>query len=70
MIEFPWIFRLVTVFFQTEFPTSSGLSLGEGGMPLHKVGVNCKKSATIDIKAKVPSIWATGCRLDICECII
>ena len=35
--------------------------LERGGMPLHDVvGVNCRKDATTDIKAQVPSIWLRG----------
>ena len=34
------------------------------------VGVNCKKGTTTDVKAQVHIIWAKGCMLDDCECII
>ena len=34
------------------------------------VGVYCNMDATTDIKAQVLSIWAKGCMLDNCTCII
>ena len=38
-----------------------------GGMPLHNtIWVNCKNI----IKAQVPSIWAKGCMIDKCVCVI
>ena len=47
--------------------------LEKGGMPLdNAVGVNSKKElgATLKIKAQVLSIWAKGCMLDDCACVI
>ena len=29
-----------------------------------------EQGATTDIKTQVPSIWAKGCMLDNCDCII
>ena len=49
------------------------LSPGEGPeMPLHNaVGINCKKGATIlKIEGQVSSIWAKGCMLYDCMCVI
>ena len=36
------------------------------------VGVNCEKGATtvLKIKAQVPNMWATGCILNNCVCVI
>ena len=33
-------------------------------------GMNCKKGSTTKIKAQVPSIWAKGCILRACVCVI
>ena len=42
-----------------------------GGMPLHDaVEVKSKINVTTDIEAQVPSIWAKGCMLDNCACVI
>ena len=42
-----------------------------GGIQLHEaVGVTCKKDATTDIKAQVPSIWAKELVLDNCACVV
>ena len=61
-----------TVFFRTALPCSGGYHLEKGAMPLHEaVGINCKKGATLKIKALESSIWATGCILMIvCVCYL
>ena len=57
-------FLLGTVFFQTTFPCCGGYDMERGGMPLHDaVGINCKKTQLLKIKAEVLSIRAKGCVL-------
>ena len=34
------------------------------------VGINCEKAQPVKIKAQVSSIWAKGCMLDDCMCVI
>ena len=47
------------------------LHVERGGMPFHDaVGINCKKAATTELKAHEPSIWAKGCMVGGCACII
>ena len=49
-------FRLVPMFFRTALSHSGDLLLGEGWLQLHDAaGVICRKCATADIKAQVPS---------------
>ena len=42
-MSFTWPFLLGTVFFQTALLWSGGYHMERGGMPLHAVGMNCKK---------------------------
>ena len=45
--------------------------LERGGMQLHDaVGVNFQKSTTTEKQGRVPNIWAKGCMLDSCACVI
>ena len=40
-------------------------------MPFHDgVGINCEKGATTEVKAHEPSIWAKGCMVGDCACVI
>ena len=39
---------LGTVFFRTSLPCSDGYHIERVGMPLHDVGINCKKGATTE----------------------
>ena len=39
-------FLLGPVFFRAALPASGGYHLERGGMPLHVVGINCKKGTT------------------------
>ena len=41
-------FLLGPVFFRTALPCSGGYHIESGGMPLHVVGINCKKGATTE----------------------
>ena len=41
-----------------------------GGMPLHAVGINCKRTQLLKIMAQVSSIWTTGCIMTtVCMCV-
>ena len=41
------------------------------GMPLlDGVGLNSEKGATTEVKALEPSIWAKGCMVGDCACVI
>ena len=47
------------------------IHLERGGMPLHDgVGINCEKGATTEVKSQEPSIWAKGCMVGDCLCVI
>ena len=55
----------------TALSRSGGILPGGGGMTRHiAVGVNSEKGATTEIMAQVPSIWAKGCTLESCACVI
>ena len=57
-------FLLSPVFLRTAIPCSGGYHMERGGMPLHdEVGINCKKGASLKIKAQPSSMWAKGCIL-------
>ena len=59
------------MFFRTSLPCSDCYHLERGGVPLHDaVGINCKKGANTENQGAVSSIWAKGCMLDDCVCII
>ena len=56
------IFARFLCSFEPPFRTvGTYLHLERGGMPFHdRVGINCKKGATTEVKAQEPSIWAKG----------
>ena len=54
----------ISVFFRTTLITWRGVRCRY----MMRVGINCKKNATTDIKVEVSSILANGCILDGCAC--
>ena len=58
MLEFhPSIFSWILCYFGLPFRALVVYHLENGGMPFYEeVGVHCKKGATTDVKAQVPSI--------------
>ena len=45
--------------------------LERGGIPFHAgVWINCKTGATTEVKAQGLSIWAKGCIVSDCACVI
>ena len=63
---------MVPVFFGLLSRVLVAYNLERDGMPLHDaVEVNCKKSATSEYQdAGAYGIWAMGCLLDNCKCVI
>ena len=64
-------FLLDPVFFWIAAPFSGSHHPERDGMPLHDaVGINVKMAQLLKIKRQMPSIWAKGCVLDDCMCVI
>ena len=57
-------------FFRTGQPCSGGFHLERGGMPLHEVGINCKKGATTENQGADVKYMDCGFLLDDSVCVM